>query len=857
MLSNRPIVILILVFSLFFLLKKCNHSPVHILNLGQNNLICDFENKRVWDTSPESGFEIKLSKSHVTQGKHSLEVYYAKDAYPSINTHRFNHDWGQYDYFSFDVFNPEKEALDFSIRLDDAKKSRANISYALQPGLNKVKIPRSQIASQIDAGEIDFIVLFLTDPRKRYRLFFDNMRLERSGLIAGIEEAKPGSATSEHKDAKPLPVRKAVPLPLKKVETQGELKVALAKLKEIPNNRPLISGAIPFALGQLKDEKDFAIFDVNGKEIPIAQKVLARWPQDHSIRSVLVQFPYTIEHIYEYVVFKWGARRLSSDQNIKEPAWEYPEGMIILPAKWLCASGILGEQVPMGRAEFKSYDDKILKHFDDIKNKGWSGDVVNDNYYSTAHSFYQIYVRSGELKYFISARRELLHYRDTQVIQEGENKGQSTKNSDPRYIYTEALLDDYLLTGDPISLKVLTDMAEYLKKYLEPTRAYFPKTEIKFWTERLIAFPFLGVLNYYELTGDKSYLNVAEDFMENLYKTQLEWPSRGGFIHNLYSHDTEEGARQDEYGGSPFMTGLLLEPVIKLHRLTGNQTAADSIFRAVDWLIHEGLITSQDSFKYTTADVYKDSSGEPDLNLTIVHAFGYAYRLSGYQNEEYLNLGQKILERGVKEANLGDRKHFNQNYRTSGHYLAYIWDGLELKLTKQKSFTENQTAVKDILYFEGFENSLGRFKSGGDTDLNIDKNNTYLNGNSLSIRSKYVSSFLSAGINLDNWNLMNYPHLNFAYRIPEGTPVGIKIKSRFGDWVCLGGSKQARCADPVVKNLIELKDDGEWHEANLDIKGSVQSLLPGVEDIVSFQFYTNANATPEDIFWIDEFKIIK
>lgn len=857
MINKKPIVIIISIFLLVFAFQKCNQGGLRAVGLGKD-ILSDFENKRVWDTSPETGFDIRTSKEHVTEGTRSLEVLFPKGDYPSINTRRFNHEWGQYDYLAVDIFNPEKEAIDFMFRLDDKNKIRVNIPYTLQPGLNKVKIPRSQIAARIDAGEIDFVVLFLVEPRKRYRLFFDNLRLERSGLIAGLEQGGPALGKSAHQDAKPMPVRKAVELPTKKVETQGELKVALAKLKEIPSNKPLISGAIPFAMGQLTDEKNFALVNEQGEEISLALKVLARWPQDNSIRSVLVQFPFKIEHIYEYATLKWGTKRSSNDQKLVDPVWEYSEGMIILPKEWLCSSGILGEQVPTGQSEFKDYDDKIFKNFEDIKNKGWTGDVVTDNYYSTAHSFYQIYVRTGELKYFLAARRELLHYRDTQVIQDGEGKGQSTKNNDPRYIYTEALMDDYLLTGDPKSFRVLKNMAEYLKTYLETERAYYPKTETKFWTERLIAFPFLGVLNYYELTGDKSYLKVAEEFMNNLYKTQLEWPSRGGFIHNLYSHDPEEGARQDEYGGSPFMAGLLLEPVIKLHRLTGSETAADSLFRATDWLINEGLVSSQDSFKYTTADIYKDSGGEPDLNLMVVHAFGYAYRLSGYQNEDYLNLGQKILERGVKQASLNDRKHFNQNYRNSGHYLAYVWEGLKNKEKKRLETTqEKMAALKDILFFEGFENSLGRFKSGGDTDIKVDRNNVYLNGNSLSVRSKYVSSSLSAGFEIKEWNLEGYPHLNFAYRMPPGTPVGIKVKSRYGDWICLGGAPKAKCSEAVAPKALTLQDDGEWHEANLNIKESVQSLLPGVVDIISFQFYTNSNATPEDIFWIDEFKIMK
>jgi hypothetical protein len=186
-----------------------------------------------------------------------------------------------------------------------------------------------------------------------------------------------------------------------------------------------------------------------------------------------------------------------------------------------------------------------------------------------------------------------------------------------------------------------------------------------------MAFPFLGALEYYELTGDKEYLSFAGEIMKNLYRTQKEWPELGGFIHNLYSHDPEEGARQDEYGGSPFMTGLLLEAIVKYHQVTNSNIAKESIFMALDWLAKDCLAPEGDTFIYLTADVFKDE-GHPDLNMLIVHAFGYGYKISGYTRNDYLDLGKKVFERGANSARLGDRKHFNQNYRSSGHFLAYI-----------------------------------------------------------------------------------------------------------------------------------------------------------------------------------------
>jgi len=143
-------------------------------------ILSDFENIKVWDISPERGFNLSISKEHVTEGTHSLKVVYPVDEYPSINTRRLEHNWKECAYFSFDVFNPQDETLDFTVRLDDSSKKRAQVDVPLKPGLNNVRIPISQISARINTGDVSFVVLFLDNPRKRYTLYFDNMRLEKA-----------------------------------------------------------------------------------------------------------------------------------------------------------------------------------------------------------------------------------------------------------------------------------------------------------------------------------------------------------------------------------------------------------------------------------------------------------------------------------------------------------------------------------------------------------------------------------------------------------------------------------------------------------------------------------------------------
>ena len=457
---------------------------------------------------------------------------------------------------------------------------------------------------------------------------------------------------------------------------KGEIRVPVVKFANKEVKDVLVSNGIPFAPGQLFSENDFSVFNDNGEEISIAVKVLAKWTYDGSIRSMLVQFPLEINEKFGRVVLKWGNQRNSKDIKIIKVDSMLPEAFIALPVDWLCQSQIIGEQIPieldiLTRKPVKKYDKNIYKYYPKMRDVPLIGDIRKDGFYNTPHVFYQLYVRSGDENIFKSARRELLNYRDNDIILRGSNRGRHIKFKKTRYIYLQAMVDDYLLTGDEKSLKIARYMAEYLKDNFSSEKAFFAKRARNFWTEREAAFPFLGVITYYELTGDTEYLNYASQIMKNLYKTQLQWPDKGGFIHNLYSHDPEEGCRNDEYGGSPFMTGLLLGAIVKYHKLTGSNIAKDSIFCALDWLMDDCVAPDGRSFVYLTCDARKDE-GHPDLNMLVVHAFGYGYKISDYKRKDYLDFGKKIFNYGAERAYLNRRKHFNQNYRSSGHFLGYI-----------------------------------------------------------------------------------------------------------------------------------------------------------------------------------------
>ena len=636
----------------------------------------------------------------------------------------------------------------------------------------------------------------------------------------------------------------------------GTLEVPVVRLRA-DRSTALVSSGVPFAPGQLFSERNIAIL-LDGQDLSIGTKVLAQWPQDGSIRSVLVQFPLRMDAAQQPVTLQWGRPRSTKDVPVHLVDWDFPEALMLLPARWLCDSQVIGEQVPLYGHKFSAYDERLAKFYPKRRDDPKTGDIRNDGYYSTPHVFYQLYVRSGDLDMFIAARRELLAYRDQDIVLEGPRRGGHKTYRETRYVYVEALADDYLLTGDERSRTVASYMAEYLTSRFPVERAFSPHGSTAFWTEREAAFPFLGVLAYYEISGDDAFRRIADAYMTNLYNTQLAWPGRGGFIHNLYAHDPTEHGRPDEWGGSPFMTGLLLEAVVQYHRLTGSETAAASLFLALDWLMGEALAPDGASFRYLTADYYRHKNGSPDLNLLIAHAFGYGYKISGYTRADYAAFGEKIFTRGVQGASLEDRKHFNQNYRSSGHFLAYLLKPALASAVATGAVPQPLPELADpaTLFQTDFESGLdGWLAPVLGMTVEQDAATAFSGQRALWVRREPSALELSVAKRFENgWSLAQHPHLRFAYRIPRGISVGLRCLTAYGDWVYLGGTA-GEPHDGAAPGEPLLRDDNAWHELTLDAAQDIHRVLEGVELVTEFQFFSQQPAAAESQFWIDAFSI--
>ena len=136
---------------------------------------------------------------HATEGKLAALLESTVEGYPTIGTTdpatlaKFK----DYILLKADVYNPQDRVVQFGVRIDDAKSNSYGSRYnddsiAVAPGkstfeLNLTGLTRSNARSVTDRQKLDLATLkyfaFFMHPSKQpYVLYFDNIRLEGSGL---------------------------------------------------------------------------------------------------------------------------------------------------------------------------------------------------------------------------------------------------------------------------------------------------------------------------------------------------------------------------------------------------------------------------------------------------------------------------------------------------------------------------------------------------------------------------------------------------------------------------------------------------------------------------------------------------
>jgi hypothetical protein len=143
-------------------------------------------------------------------------------------------------------------------------------------------------------------------------------------------------------------------------------------------------------------------------------------------------------------------------------------------------------------------------------------------------------------------------------------------------------------------------------------------------------------------------------------------------------------------------------------------------------------------------------------------------------------------------------------------------------------------------------------------DARIDDTTAAGGQRSLRIFATDDKSTLSCLLQPPWWEVDRFPMVRFAYRIPPGVPVGIRLDTmqseRRGSVMYVGGSPTRNNGGNKDLDRVKLVDDDQWHEATVDVRW-IREVYPEVKLLRTFWFYTNANGTKGQQFWFDDFRI--
>ena len=127
-----------------------------------------------------------LSDKYGTHGSKSLQLDLYPAPYPGLTPLLQKKDWSDYEVLSFDIYNPQKNEVSITVRIDDKVypeyKDRYNQGFVLRPGMNHLRIPfdsliTSGTARKLDLTSISNFLIFLVSPEKKIVLYLDYIRL--------------------------------------------------------------------------------------------------------------------------------------------------------------------------------------------------------------------------------------------------------------------------------------------------------------------------------------------------------------------------------------------------------------------------------------------------------------------------------------------------------------------------------------------------------------------------------------------------------------------------------------------------------------------------------------------------------
>lgn len=378
--------------------------------------------------------------------------------------------------------------------------------------------------------------------------------------------------------------------------------------------RELVSFGLPLPPDFLSDPQLVRVVTETGQEISAAVRALEPWRiggREGSIRSLLIQFRLDFSDARtKRIKIVLQRQRQKSESSfvpvaetlLDEDGLKGPRVLALLPARWLCDSGIVGPQTPVAESgPYRPYDQFVERNFPG--SLGYlNSQVYSEWLFDRTNAYYKMYARSGDSK-FLKAAYHAAHFVRLHTKMDGPDAGIFTlKGPDLKYVYPRAMHLHYLLTGDERMREAGKIMARYCLTNQHPV--YRPETlkpvplgidperGRNFWTLRHQGYGLLGILHGWELTGDRAYWVKARECVDAYYKHQRQPPDGrapdGSLRQDWALYDPNEATFKG--ATSAWMMALLLDPLFHYWTLTGDRRVPQMVIKWCDFLDRQGMV---------------------------------------------------------------------------------------------------------------------------------------------------------------------------------------------------------------------------------------------------------------------------
>ena len=447
----------------------------------------------------------------------------------------------------------------------------------------------------------------------------------------------------------------------------------------------VVSFGLPFPQGVLRGDKELTLASAKGEPVAIATHVLARWPGDGSIRSVLVAFKATLpQGATEVWKIDYGTPTRSPDAGKLDPN---PDGPVVatLPADHYARSLVSGVLLPVAaNKRFAEYDATLERGSGQFNLETYGVDCSSTSgrtYYDGPHARYQRFLRSALPAHYRTARREAEWFRQNEIKWLAERtlaihkcESASWSPSVPldwatlRMMLSQGMLDDYLVTGDPAAKEVLVAMGEAYRVNL-PALTGGSEVVLEI-TERNLGWTLIGLASYFAVDPR----NEVRDAARSVVARAIAWQARGtsgALEHDIERPDPDECGSGPK-GASPFMTSIVVDGLMDWWLLTADTATVEPFMkRLATWYEQSAITSDKKAFRYlwSCLDNPYDDSEVADLNILIAHVFGATYVLT--KDKHWLEFGDAMAVSGIDAMFAGRPKHWNQAARSFGKYLGY------------------------------------------------------------------------------------------------------------------------------------------------------------------------------------------